>query len=72
MDRKGLAILLATLMPLSACAQPATRAREPVQGVLEQVQAPDGHAIYVPKLPPQDAYMTALLEGTLIENDGCL
>jgi hypothetical protein len=42
------------------------------QGVLLEVQAADDRTVYLPKQPPSAASMTALMEGQLIEENGCL
>jgi hypothetical protein len=42
------------------------------RGVLLEAIAPDDQVIYLPVQPPSEESMMALLEGTLVEVDGCL
>jgi hypothetical protein len=42
------------------------------QGVLLEAITPDGRVVYLPVQPPSEESMMALLEGTLLEVDGCL
>jgi hypothetical protein len=42
------------------------------QGVLFDAMTSDGRTIYLPKQPPTNVSMAALLEGTLVEVAGCL
>ncbi len=42
------------------------------RGVLLEATAPDGRTIYLPKQAPSGVSMAALMEGTLVEVDGCL
>jgi hypothetical protein len=41
-------------------------------GVLLEAITPDGRAIYLPVQPPSEDSMAALMEGKLVEVDGCL
>ncbi len=41
-------------------------------GALLEATTPDGRVIYLPVQPPSEESMMALLEGTLVEVDGCL
>jgi hypothetical protein len=41
-------------------------------GALLEAITPDGRVIYLPVQPPSEESMMALLEGTLVEVDGCL
>lgn len=42
------------------------------QGILITTETADGRTIYLPKQPPTEASMTALMEGLLVEENGCL
>jgi len=42
------------------------------QGILITAETADGRTIYLPKQPPTEASMAALMEGTLVEENGCL
>lgn len=42
------------------------------RGVLLEAMTPDGRTIYLPKQPPTNESMAALMEGTLLEVNGCL
>ena len=42
------------------------------QGVLFEAMTADGRTIYLPKQPPTASSMAALMEGELVEVDGCL
>jgi len=42
------------------------------QGVLITAETEDGRTIYLPKQPPTESSMAALMEGLLVEENGCL
>ena len=69
-----LALLLAASTLAAACARSTAApsgAAAPL-GALEQIAGPDGRTVYFPKQPPSEEAMMALLEGVLVERDGCL
>ncbi len=41
-------------------------------GRFERAELPGGHTVYLPVQPPTESAMMALLEGMLVERDGCL
>ena len=57
-----------TVVPISADDPPP----DTNQGVLLEVQNAGGQTIFLPKQPPTASSMAALMEGELIEVDGCL